>query len=247
MPDDSTSTITLNGRTVTYRVRRSKRAKHPSLKARPGGLTVVLPQGATVDAPTILRKKAAWVLKYDKRMRRVRYRLPDRVFEVGATFPVLGRERTVRVEDVPVSHVSGETLLQGKDLVLSRGRVEASSIHDELEVLYRRTALQHFEERAEHFAGIMDVSYGRLQVRNQKTRWGSFTPKTGTLSMNYRLLMAPLDVVDYIIVHELAHAVHPNHSARFWSLVETYDPDFREKEAWLDRHGSTLIFDGRHI
>ena len=59
--------------------------------------------------------------------------------------------------------------------------------------------------------------------------------------------MAPPEVIDYIVVHELAHAVHPNHSADFWALVGTYDPAFREKEAWLDRHGSTLIFDGRHL
>jgi hypothetical protein len=240
-------TITLGGRTVTYRVRRSARAKHPSLRARPSGITVVLPRRTTVNAADILRQKASWVLKYDEQMRHVRQRMPQRSFEPGASFPILGRDRSVRVADTPASYVSGATLLDGDQLVLSRNRVNASSLHEELEHLYRETARDHFSARAKHFGDLMQVTYGRIQIRNQKTRWGSFTPKTGTLSMNYRLLMAPPEVVDYIVVHELAHAVHPNHSADFWALVETYDPSFREKEAWLDTHGATLIFDGRHL
>ncbi len=247
VPESSTSTITLGSRTVTYRVRRSARAKHPSLRARPNGITVVLPRRATVNAADILRQKASWVLKYDEQMRHVRERMPQRSFKPGSSFPILGRDRTVRVADTHASYVSGSTLLDGDHLVLSRDRVDASSIHEELEHLYRETARDHFSARAKHVATIMQVTYSRIQIRNQKTRWGSFTPNTGTLSMNYRLLMAPPEVVDYIVVHELAHAVHPNHSADFWALVETHDPAFREKEAWLDKHGSTLIFDGRHL
>ncbi len=245
--ESSTSRITLGGRTVTYRVRRSDRAKHPSLRARPNGITVVLPRRATINAADILRQKASWVLKYDEQMRHVRERMPQRSFEPGSSFPILDRDRTVRVADTHASYVSGSTLVDGDQLVLSRDRVNASSVREELEHLYRETARDHFSARADHFANIMQVTYGRIQIRNQKTRWGSFTPKTGTLSMNYRLLMAPPEVVDYIVVHELAHAVHPNHSADFWALVETYDPAFRNKEAWLDTHGSMLIFDGRHL
>jgi len=94
---------------------------------------------------------------------------------------------------------------------------------------------------------VMGVSYDSLQIRNQKTRWGSYSPRTGTLSMNYRLLMAPPSIVDYVIIHELAHVRHADHSPRFWRVVEQYDPAYREKETWLDEHGPTLIFDGRHL
>ena len=187
MAESSTSRITLGSRTVRYRVRRSHRAKHPSVRARPSGITVVLPLRATVNAADILRQKASWVLKYDEQMRRVRERMPQRSFEPGASFPILGRDRTVCIADTSTSYVSGVTLVDGDQLVLSRDRVNASSVHEELEYLYRETARDHFSARAEHFADIMQVTYGRIQIRNQKTRWGSFTPKTGTLSMNYRL------------------------------------------------------------
>jgi hypothetical protein len=248
VPKTSTRTITLKGRDVTYRVRRSTRAKRPSLRADPAnGITVVVPDGASVDIPGILRDKASWVLKYDDKMKRVGEEIPDRSFEDGATFPILGRERTIRVRDVPESFLDGDSLLEGDEIVLSRDRVEADGLHDALERLFRSTARALFTRRVQTFAEEMNVTFGRIQIRNQKTRWGSYSSGTGTLSLNYRLLMAPPEIVDYILIHELAHVKQPNHSSNFWDLVEKYDPDYREKEAWLDRRGHTLVFDGRHL
>jgi hypothetical protein len=88
----------------------------------------------------------------------------------------------------------------------------------------------------------MGVRHEQIQIRNQKTRWGSYSPKTGTLSLNFRLLMAPEEIIDYVLVHELAHAEHPNHGPRFWRLVEQYVPDYEAKNEWLKENGPRLVF-----
>ena len=93
----------------------------------------------------------------------------------------------------------------------------------------------------------MGVDCAQIQIRNQRTRWGSFSQRTGTLSLNFRLLMAPPDVIDYVIVHELAHADHPNHGSRFWRLVERHVPDYGAKNEWLKENGTLLIFNDSSV
>ena len=81
--------------------------------------------------------------------------------------------------------------------------------------------------------------YNKIYIRDQKTRWGSCSSK-GNLNFNWRLIMAPLFIMDYIVVHELAHLVHPNHSRDFWKLVKKIVPDYKEKKEWLKIYGNSL-------
>jgi predicted metal-dependent hydrolase len=93
---------------------------------------------------------------------------------------------------------------------------------------------------AEEEAEALGVSYGRIEVRDQRTRWGSCSPR-GTLSFNWRLALAPLEVLDYVVVHELCHLREANHSPRFWRLVAERRPDWREQRAWLRENGAELL------
>ena len=232
----STRTADIQSETVSYRVRRSKRASKVRIDADLDGITVVVPENADVDAETVLQDNAAWVLKQRDKYAKYRAQLPNRRFEEGETFPILGTERKVVVGEALFSHVTGDTIHLDQD------RVDATSLRDELERLYREEARRHFTARADHFAKEMGVGYEQIQIRNQKTRWGSYSPRTGTLSLNFRLLMAPPEVVDYVLVHELAHADHPNHGPRFWRLVEQYVPDYKAKNEWLKENGTRLVF-----
>jgi hypothetical protein len=237
MPTDERQ-AQLQGETVTYRLSRSAEATQVRIDAGLEGIRVVVPEGRDVDPETVLKEKASWVLKQRDKYARYRAQMPERRFEEGEAFPVLGTEREIVVGNVLFSHVSGEAIY------LDPEKVETTSIKEELERLYREEARRHFTERAEHFAEILGVGYEQIQIRNQKTRWGSYSTKTGTLSLNFRLLMAPPDVVDYVIVHELAHAEHPNHGPRFWRLVGQHVPDYEAKNEWLKENGTRLVFDG---
>ena len=93
---------------------------------------------------------------------------------------------------------------------------------------------------AEAEAQALGVAYTRLAIRGQRTRWGSCSAR-GTLSINWRLVLAPPPVLDYVVVHELCHLREPNHSPRFWALVEARRPDWRTQRDWLRDHGEELL------
>ena len=88
-------------------------------------------------------------------------------------------------------------------------------------------------------APAIGVEPARVQIRDQRSRWGSCSTR-GTLSFNWRLVLAPFDVLDYVVVHELCHLREPNHSRRFWKLVEQRRPDWRAQRDWLHEHGPEL-------
>jgi predicted metal-dependent hydrolase len=92
----------------------------------------------------------------------------------------------------------------------------------------------------EEEAPALGVGYGRVQIRDQRTRWGSCSAR-GTLSFNWRLALAPFEVLDYVVVHELCHLREPNHSARFWRLVASRRPGWRRQRDWLTAHGPELL------
>ena len=104
----------------------------------------------------------------------------------------------------------------------------------------RRAARELAGMIADEEAAALGVSFRRIEVRDQRTRWGSCSTR-GTLSFNWRLVLAPLAVLDYVVVHELCHLREPNHSARFWSLVESRRPEWRAHRDWLREHGPELL------
>jgi predicted metal-dependent hydrolase len=89
-------------------------------------------------------------------------------------------------------------------------------------------------------APALGVGYGRVQIRDQRTRWGSCSAR-GTLSFNWRLALAPFEVLDYVVVHELCHLREPNHSPRFWRLVASRRPGWPRQRDWLTAHGPELL------
>ncbi len=101
-------------------------------------------------------------------------------------------------------------------------------------------AMRVLPEKAAYYAPKVGVSYGRITIRNQRTRWGSCSGK-GNLNFNCLLMLAPEQVQDYVVVHELCHRLEMNHSARFWSEVERVFPDYRIAKQWLKEHGEEIM------
>ena len=139
------------------------------------------------------------------------------------------------IDGVLASHrdwIAGERAAQSPRLRLESRRVSEA----EARTAARELVTMVLEEEAP----ALGVTYARVQIRDQRTRWGSCSP-SGTLSFNWRLVLAPFDVLDYVVVHEVCHLREANHSRRFWSLVETRRPGWREQKHWLDRHGPELL------
>lgn len=104
----------------------------------------------------------------------------------------------------------------------------------------RREARARIALIAQSEAAALGVTYRRLTIRDQVSRWGSCS-SAGALSFNWRLVLAPHDVLDYVVVHEVCHLVEHNHGARFWRLVQRRRPGYRDSKAWLDEHGWEIL------
>lgn len=104
---------------------------------------------------------------------------------------------------------------------------------------YFRQAKETIPKRVQFYAKKMQESYGRVVIKDQKTRWGSCSTKRN-LNFNWRLIMAPKEVLDYVVVHELSHLKHMDHSVKFWERVECYMPDYRICRQWLKENGRYL-------
>lgn len=240
MPETVAREIMVLGKNVAYEVRRSDEATDPRIDVDIEGVRVVLPNGSEEDPESLLKANAAWVLDAKQKYDGYREQVPDREFAIGETFPYLDEQHEIVVEQRSTSNV------QDGEFRLAMHHVEQTSIRRALETLYRRKARQYFENRANHYADAMDVEYNQIEVRNQRTKWGSCST-TGTLGLNWRLMMAPPDVADYIILHELAHLRESDHSEAFWALVAEYDPVYQAHAEWLEENSARLIFSENDI
>lgn len=228
-------TTDLLGNTIEYEVRRSADATEPRIDVDIHGVTVVVPEAEKVEPAALLKENAAWVLDKKGRYDSYRDQVPDRTFEAGQRFSYLGEDRELVIESCREHQVTEDSIR------LRQSAVEQSSIKQVLENFYRSRARDYFADRLDHYTKQMGVEYEKLELRNQRTRWGSCST-SGTISLNWRLIMAPPDVVDYLIVHELAHLTDQSHGTEFWQRVEEYIPDYKQKAEWLERNSTKLVF-----
>ena len=227
--------VELLGESVEYELRRSTEASEPRIDVDIHGVTVVVTETANFQPTELLKQNASWVLEKRRGYQKYREEAPERTFEAGEMFPYLGEPHELVVESRQSHAVSDQTIH------LRQSAVAQSSLKQVLRNFYRSRARKHFVDRADQYASQMDVEYDQIEIRNQRTRWGSCST-SGTLGLNWRLMMASPDVIDYILVHELAHLREPNHTQAFWDFVAEYDPDYVEHAEWLDQNSTQLIF-----
>ncbi len=226
----------------SYTLRRSSRRRrtielsiHATL-----GLVVAAPARATqheIDA--FVRRKERWIRRALKEAH-TRTLHHQRRFVSGESLPYLGGTLELIVleaQDGTRSHVerAGDRLRVELPQTASASGRRAAAIAV-IERWYKDRAQEVLSERVRHFAPLAGVTPTGLVVRDQKTRWGS-CGKHGTLYFNWRLMLAPMAVLDYLVVHELCHLRQRGHGRRFWRLVASAMPDFEEREAMLRRDG----------
>lgn len=154
----------------------------------------------------------------------------------GAKLSILGRQYTLVVYE---SNSKTKVSLQESEgvVVVEMGNNSKESLYEIIEHWYREYARSILKKRVQFYANIMHVTYSRIAIKNQKTCWGSCSAK-GNLNFNWHLVMMPVEVLDYVVIHELAHRIELNHSSNFWSLVTMYCSDYKERKEWLKKNGS---------
>ncbi|MEP6895394.1 MAG: SprT family zinc-dependent metalloprotease [Chloroflexota bacterium] len=218
---------------LIQRVIRSKRRTIALIVENDGSVTIRAPM--KISGKTIIDfvdKHAQWVEKKQAEIKAIVPTLPKQ-YQTGESFLYLGQA-------YPLEIVSDAK----KKLVLENGfkLAESAQTHAELvfQNWYRQQARQVIEARAAFFADKYQLHYDKLRITSARTRWGSCSSK-GTLSFSWRLILTPLELVDYVVIHELAHTVHHNHSKRFWKLVEKIIPDFKEWRRQLKQYGQQML------
>jgi predicted metal-dependent hydrolase len=212
---------------------RSKR-KTLALVVKPDGTVFVRAplRASKAVIAEFVEKNRGWIEKHQAKA--LAYLSPaPRGYLPGETFLYLGTGYGLEI----VERQQESLRLEGSFKLAVSQQSDASSV---FERWYRQGARQVLTARVEFFARQYDFRYKRIRITSARTRWGSCSA-TGSLSFSWRLVQAPLAVVDYVVVHELVHTVFHNHSKQFWHRVGTIMPDFQEQRRWLREHGRNLL------
>jgi predicted metal-dependent hydrolase len=217
-----------SAREIPYTIRRSSRARRVRVNVHAhSGVEVVLPARAPERAAAAaVSELRPWIEGRLEEARRVLARIAARagtvpyLDEALELVPQPGRQRV---------HREGGRLL-----------VPVGEARPALERFYRRAARAEIAPRLDRATALAGTPYTALDIRAQRTRWASCSA-TGRMSFNWRLLLAPERVLEYVVWHEVCHLQILDHSPRFWALVERHWPDYRTDREWLSRHGATLV------
>ncbi len=213
---------------IDYRVRRSERARRIRVNVDADGVEVVLPRRAAErEAAAAIRELEPWIRRRLNELVHAQQAVAAR----GGAVPYLG-------ELLHLHPDPGRTRVhrRGAELWVPAGAEGKPA----LERWYRRAARGEIAPRLERACALAGSSYTKLTIRGQRTRWASCS-RTGAMSFNWRLLLAPEEVLDYVVWHEVCHLEVMDHSPRFWALLERWCPDYRQQSRWLRRHGQTLV------
>jgi len=239
--------IKLNGQKIEYSVRESNRAKRISMRVDLNkGLELVYPEGISEPAPEeVLAQNEEWVLetleKLENRLETQfqRQYIQDEIFRyLGNDYALNfiqkknGKRITIKFSD------DNNTLNVALPPDIETSDTEA--IQEAVEKFYRKKAKDYLPDRAREIADELGHEIKRVYVKNQKTRWGSCSSKNN-INLNLRLMMTPKEAIDYIIIHELCHMTHMDHSKAFWDLVETHCPRYKYWRKWFKQNSQYLV------
>ena len=230
--------ITLQGKKVDYVLKQSPRIRGIRLEIHSdSGLIVIVPKKYKLEQINdILEKKSGWIFRHLPGRKPLQIPLFRKEVDHGEKVRYM--DKMIEVVVTKDGQKSTSAYLKDNKLFIScgpgtQGRAKI------LEDWYRSQAACVFKEKADRFQTEMGLRYNRIVVRGQRKRWASASPM-GNLSINWKLLMAPEAVVDYVIMHELAHFKHMDHSKKFWDFLAGFCPDWRKYRKWLVTHEDEL-------
>ena len=230
-------TVVIRGEPAPYRVRYSRRARSPSLRIDTRrGLEVVLPDGApAVNVAHLLQEQSSWLDRHADDVHRAGRVIPMRT---GTELPIRGGWAALEIVRGKRPHVS---YADATIRVVSASPDNDAALRDQLERWFRVQARAVVSERVEALRRSTDGPIKRVTIRDQATCWASCSAR-GTLSFNWRLVMAPPDVLDAVVTHELVHLRIADHSSRFWRALDQRFPRNGACRRWLNANAYRLGF-----
>lgn len=221
---------------ITYTLTKSDRKTASIYIERDGQVSVLVPKTLTDDEVTrLIETKRRWIYRnlaewQDTNATRIR-----RQFVSGEGFLYLGRSYRLKLVD----EQSESLLLKGGYFYLKSDDGALQDPSEAFKAFYKAKGQKRIRERVEHYSNRMGVEPAGIRIRELKNRWASCTPE-GRLNFHWKCMMAPATVLDYIVVHELAHLKYLNHTRAFWNLVDRVLPDYRERKEWLRQNGAGM-------
>lgn len=229
-----------NGGLIEFEVIYSRRRTMAIKIDANGNIKIYAPKGTSRRTiGNMVSSKADWIIKNLHEIKSAMAQEVKREYIDGEYFTYLGHDYPLQLKVNPEIKKMTVRLIEGRFWV-EAPVADGAVIRGGLEAWYRFMGAGHINARLDYYQSLLDVSPSRVTIRNQKTRWGSCSSK-GSLNFNWRLMMAPAEVIDYVVVHELCHLIHPNHSKKFWNQVSAILPDYRVRKDWLKKNGSRLI------
>ena len=238
--------VTLNGQAIEYKARASRRARRISIRFTiRRGFELVYPLGVNSPTPEeLLASKQGWILAtLEKYPRHQKDEQNQQRYQDGSMFQYLGDAIRLNLlecaaDDAIRIQNNGERL---NFSLPANDSNNPSVIRAAIEHFYRQQAKRYLPQRTRELAEQHGFTYNRVFIKNQKTRWGSCSDKRN-INLNMRLMMTPRAAIDYVIIHELCHLIHMNHSQLFWNLVAKHCPNYQYWEKWLKENGGFLVF-----
>jgi len=238
---EKTETVLIKGRPLCYRVRKSRRARKMGLSVSPReGVLVTLPWRVSyAAAPGLVDEYADWL---DAKADEFNVRLGPRVrqYGSGSAVWVFGRPHRLEVRALPVGRSRPRFDLAEDGLLLTLPPDRILDLRPSLEIYLRRLAREDLPARVQRWSAEVGRNPRKVIIGERTSRWGSCSSR-GTISLCYRLVMTPPEVIDAVVAHEVCHLVHLDHSPRFYALLDRICPGHRKTKDWLRDHHEELI------
>lgn len=202
----------------------------------PKVITVIAPEGKTEqEILETVKTKSKWIIQKLFELREMAYRRHEKQYVNGESFNYMGRNYSLQIVIDETLKMPEAKLIRGKFIVSAKNK-DSDQIRLALENWYKDKAKEKITERIAYYQNHFDVKPKRIVIKDQQKRWGSCTKKQELL-FNWKCVMAPSPVLDYIVVHEMCHLVHMNHGTEFWSLLKRILPDYESRKEWLRNNG----------
>jgi predicted metal-dependent hydrolase len=231
-------TETIQAKGFVAQISRTKRTKSATIEVEAGVVVVVVPQSLTTERISkLLHDKNDWI-KDKIRLHQTIAPVNDKQYVSGEAFSYLGRNYRLKVNKGTYRPIK---LANGRFVVtLLRGGDNPNMVKRLLKTWYKSHAQTKLNEKAQRYAQQIGVDCKSIGIKDYKSRWGSCSPG-GDIDFNWQIIMAPNHIVDYVVVHELCHLLHHDHSVQFWQAVERFIPNYADCKAWLKEYGAGLV------